>query len=121
MSQSREVMKTAPNFVFLKGGGTLPSIGRELSGRLAVNGAGCLYLESVQDVLIVWPPEASSNAAGSIIRTPQSGPLRVGDKLVLSGTPFQSLGTRYVGGVPVPAACADMVAIFVDKGGVKKQ
>lgn len=107
--------------VFLQGGGDLPAIDRELQGRLSLNAAGCLYLKSVSDLLIIWPPEASYHEGNKTILTPRTGAIRVGDHLALAGTPFQSLGSRFVGSTRVPKACSGMMAILVNKGGIIKR
>lgn len=53
--------------------------------------------------------------------TTRTGVIRIGDRLALAGTPFQSLGSSFVGSTKVPKACADMMAILVNKGGVSKR
>lgn len=121
---SRNVPRTWTPPIFLKGeeskGIPYPHIGRATEGRLSVTDEGCVYVEAVQELLIIWPADAVYDRRRRTFQTPRSGELRFGMKLTFAGTPVQPLKVTEVGGVKIPQSCQRMLVLLVAPDGARK-
>ncbi len=110
--------------VFLKIGKTkglpFPSIGRATEGRLLVSIEGCVYVEAIENLLIIWPTDAVYDERSQTFRTAGSGELRFGMNLTFTGTPVQPLKVSKGGGIKVPASCRRMLVLLVGSDGARR-